>query len=869
MSTIEPIQRVLRRVDLEREDSDISLFHALLYLGEAILKTVVLSAVACVDDDEQRYRQAHALVRADGLGVWTDVLFEVSQGPASSSLVGEARTERRELTQRVGASESLWQHEAVSRLRDVLATLDPAVDPLADKVTGLSWFNHFVQLRNKTRGHGAPPAEFCASACPELERSMRCVIDQYALFHRPWAYLHQNLSGRYRVTPLGGRGDAFAALKSGNPPTFPDGVYIHYGRPVLVQGLSSSVDADDFFYWNGGFTPATHEFISYATGETIKKDSAPFQKAAFGLPRSETAARELDVVGRCLSNVPPAPTDYVPRLDLEAALDAELMNEHHLVVTLVGRGGIGKTFLALSTLHQIVMRDRFSSVIWFSARDIDLMPEGPKQVHPDVQTEREMAKQLVELAEPSAAAEKGFVALEFFSESLELGLPVFDQPPEPTLFVFDNFETVRLAVDVYNWIDNNVRAPNKVLITTRFRDFRGDYPVEVLGMSREECDELVRVSAARLGIRDYVTDDLMQELYEESDGHPYVVKVLLGEAARSDKPGRVKRVVAAREDMLDALFERTYATLSRAAQRIFLTLSSWRSIVPELALEAVLLRPANERMDVGRAVEELQTSSLIDVWTSPEDSTRFLSVPLVGSTFGKRKLTGNPHRSGIEADVALLQSFGPAKVGDVRHGITPRLSRFFSDVAKMVNDDPARLDDYVPMLELVARQHPRSWLLLSQFYEEQGGAHLETAKEACRRFIEQAPRDSEGWGRLVDLCRRSDDGLAELHARVEWAELGDAAVDVASEACQRFNALLHDGRITLGADERKAFGHRMLRIMSSRREELDATDCSRAAWTAMNLKDVATARRFTKRGLEIDPDHPHCKRLAEKLFAGE
>jgi len=42
----------------------------------------------------------------------------------------------------------------------------------------------------------------------------------------------------------------------------------------------------------------------------------------------------------------------------------------------------------------------------------------------------------------------------------------------PLLFVFDNFETVSNPVQTYNWIDTYIRTQNKVLITSRFREFR-------------------------------------------------------------------------------------------------------------------------------------------------------------------------------------------------------------------------------------------------------------------------------------------------------------------------------------------------------------------------------------------------------------
>jgi hypothetical protein len=77
-----------------------------------------------------------------------------------------------------------------------------------------------------------------------------------------------------------------------------------------------------------------------------------------------------------------------------------------------------------------------------------------------------------------------------------------------------------------------------------------------------------------------------------------VIKILLGEVAKAGELVKVERIVADSDEILKALFERTYSGLSPVAKRVFLTLCNWRSLVPQIALEAVLLRPSNEKMDV-------------------------------------------------------------------------------------------------------------------------------------------------------------------------------------------------------------------------------------------------------------------------------
>ena len=88
-------------------------------------------------------------------------------------------------------------------------------------------------------------------------------------------------------------------------------------------------------------------------------------------------------------------------------------------------------------------------------------------------------------------------------------------------------------------------------------------------------------------MRKLLTEDYRDELIRESDGHPYVIKILLGEVAKARALVALRRIVASKDEILDALFERTYSGLSPAAKQIFLLLSSWRSTIPELAIHAV------------------------------------------------------------------------------------------------------------------------------------------------------------------------------------------------------------------------------------------------------------------------------------------
>ena len=310
------------------------------------------------------------------------------------------------------------------------------------------------------------------------------------------------------------------------------------------------------------------------------------------------------------------------------------------------------------------------------------------------------------LLQPSEANDKGFRPIEHLTSALTKS-----PTGKPVLFVFDNFETASNPGDLFAWMDTHIRLPNKILITTRYREFKADYPVEVSGMSETEAGQLIDATALRLQIGALLTTEYRGEIFDEADGHPYIIKILLGEVAKARMLVKIERIVAGRDEILDALFERTYAGLQPVAKRVFLTLCSWRSLVPQLALEAILLRPANEKMDIETAVEELISSSFIERVIASDEAT-FLDIPLVASVFGRRKLKISPMKAAIDADVEFLQQIGATSTSALRHGVRPRIEKFFENVASRVVSGSLEFAAIVPSLQYICRQYPSAWLTL-------------------------------------------------------------------------------------------------------------------------------------------------------------
>lgn len=853
-----PIDRMRDRLSRGRAESDTEYYFELLYLGELLLKLIVVELVAGLEDDRDASREKllSRLVRADGIGEWAEVLDQALLGPPSQYLVLAARDSQRALSQDQPPASQTWQRIAVDRLNGCCRRLDGAHPDLSQRKASLrDWMTEFVWLRNRTRGHGAPHGGTLSKLCEDLHESIAAILGSAPIFNRAWAHLHRNLSGKYRVTSFGGDREPFEYLTREDSHSLADGCYVYFDRPRLVPLLYTDPALSDFSLANGGFTGGRFKTLSYITGEERSEYDAQWNlPLPDSEPPSETAAgRHFEVIGNAFSNMPSRQEGYVNRPALEVELLTVLGDDKHPVVSLMGRGGTGKTSVALEVLHRISEGSQFFAIVWFSARDIDLLSSGPKIVRPDVLSVDDIARdfgRLMDMPQRSKEAER-----RFFTDCLcgqeEIG---------PILFVFDNFETLRDPGEVYRYLENAARVPNKVLITTRARDFRADWPIEVSGMKPDEFEALTIDVAERLQIRSIVTKERTRELFEEADGHPYIAKVLLGEVAKEGKWVSLTRIVAAKDRMLEALFDRSYSALTPAAQRVFLTLCRWQSALPKIGLEAVLLRPANQRLDVEKALVDLEKASLVEVKTGASEKELFLSVPGAARQFGRRKIETSPSKMMIEADVEILHDFGAARTADVIQRLDHRVDHLARRVAARL-DQGRTITDELFVLEYIASEYPRAWLALAELHQDD----LTRSASYVSRYLEATPGDQAAWDKLIRLKMALKDPWGEMHARLAQCEISSGEFAQLSQAVNRLNLLLTLNGLSLDQDARRLMVARLRKLMEERKTEADATDLSRLAWLCLHDHDPASAEMYVKEGLAQEPQNRHCRQLLERL----
>jgi hypothetical protein len=346
--------------------------------------------------------------------------------------------------------------------------------------------------------------------------------------------------------------------------------------------------------------------------------------------------------------------------------------------------------------------------------------------------------------------------------------------------------------------------------------------------------------------------------------------MLLGAVLPGQPVRNVKRILASQEDILPALFERTYKALSPAAQRLFLTIANWNSTIPVVALQCVLLRDENERMNIDSALAELENSSLIEVVESEKDHQLFVYMPVAAQTFGKSQLAVSPYRAAVLADTELLHLFGAGAISDLKHGLEPRVSRFIRAIGNQVAEGRRTLADFEGLLEFLARRESSAWIHIAKLYEEvQPPNWLDKAANATRQFLADSDRASKddtirAWKKLAELSRLAGDASGELNALVGLVRVPGVPMHEVSNAANQFNSLLKESR-RIDKDEKKVLTQELVDIMSQHYRTATATDLSRLAWLCLHIGRKKDAEKYVRAGLRKEPDNIFCQRLAERL----
>ena len=391
-------------------------------------------------------------------------------------------------------------------------------------------------------------------------------------------------------------------------------------------------------------------------------------------------------------------------------------------------------------------------------------------------------------------------------------------------------------------------------------------------MTDDQANALVDKHARRLQVSGLLTREYKRRLISEAEGHPYVIKILLGQVAQEQRAVKPERIIANADDLLKALFERTYNALSPGGRRVFLLLCSWRVYVPEVAVEAVLLRPGIEKFDVKEALQEVRRFSLIDQVmpeSDEEENVAHVGAPLAAAMYGRRKLEVSPIKVEVAEDRKLLMDFGPGTRTKHSLSVLPRIDNLIRAVAKRPSTSSKTMEEIRQILEYMASGVPAAYLRLSDLAWEAGD--FSRAKGYVRNYLENERTvvRVEPWGKMAELCQLSADPVGEVHALTEIAMLmGSNQEDLgrcANNLNARVRALRERGLSEPQLEQIRRHVNRVIERLERLLKDLTATNCSRLAWLYVTVGMRERALDIAKIGNHRNPENDHCKNLIQIL----
>lgn len=858
-----PLAKCAARLNAIGAQNSGDTFLATSYLAEAAIKmiAVVLQVSLRERAPSHAYRIAYDLVRADGLGAWESAIRECTSEP----LLGFVSQDCTELaawaTKKRNKPEDEWCRQSRLIAVAILARLGVPEESSARAHTVRELVTALVQIRNKTKAHGAVGPDFFADVNEQYIDLVKAFIVHCPVFSWQWFHLLQRDKGSVRAVRLQGEGPQHIREADAvrYRPEKPGVHFVPAGRQRqfnCADLLRSNREYTRLLLPNGGYDGRGRaEFIDYGTGHVAKEDVGTFVAPPVLPPSSETQGQAaLDVQGNAWANLPPQPRGYINRPRLESELQDKLSDRNHAIITLHGRGGMGKTMLALNAAHEMSRQaaPRFGMILWFSARDVDLRPSGPAFVRPSVVDLQDVSKAYSELTDSQGG-------IEHFAQALQ-------SPGEAglgTLFIFDNFETMTGIADLHQFLDAHTHLPNKTLITSRERAFKADYPIEVKGMEFAEAEHMLRALARELGVEGVATDEVIKSIYEHTEGHAYLMRVVLGEVAKEGRYVPPRQLVSRRIEIVDAVFDRSFDKLSDAGRYVFLVVSNWKSAVPAMALIVVL---GDLDLDVESGIDECLRLSLINR-DYLLDGQPCYSAPLLARLFGQKKLLGDPDKLVIQAQLETVRRFGVVDIHSVGRKSQVELTEQFvewccdPDGASQHSIAPEKVES---ILQSLAEMWPPGWLALAR-YRQRKAAPRQSVEHALRRAVEEMPDSKRAWMARADYAELVGDEPIRISSLIAAVEADPNDVELLTTVAVAVTRYVSDHASQIPSTRRGVYLASVRQSLERVADQLSADGLSKLSWLFLLENNHARAREYATKGLKREPQNAHCLNILEKL----
>lgn len=334
-------------------------------------------------------------------------------------------------------------------------------------------------------------------------------------------------------------------------------------------------------------------------------------------------SRQPSLQGRVLQNLPQRDCGKFIGREKEIKEIVERLrpyphSQYH-IATIYGIGGVGKSALALEIAHrylfnyeQLPTTERFEAIIWVSAKETILTAEGIKSRPQSIRTLSDIYAAIA----ATLQREEITRALDE-EEQANTVRRLLSRQDFRTLLILDNLETID-DEKVIAFI-KELPAPTKVIVTTRHY-IDAPFPIHLLGMPRQDADELITQECEKKGI--ILSSADIESLFIRTAGIPLAIVWSLALMGIGYKIEAVlEKLGNAEEDISRFCFgEILEAICQKPAYKILLSLALFTTDAGRDALGFIAELPVRDR-DEG--LVRIQVLSLAD-----KRGDRFALLPL-------------------------------------------------------------------------------------------------------------------------------------------------------------------------------------------------------------------------------------------------
>ena len=363
-----------------------------------------------------------------------------------------------------------------------------------------------------------------------------------------------------------------------------------------------------------------------------------------------------------------------------------------------------------------------------------------------------------------------------------------------------------------------------------------------------------------------MTTRVQERLFSVTGGRAYALKLSASQVANDTHIEEIVRSSLNREDILAALFDRSFELLSPDGAFLFLLLGFLRKRTSELAIRATIL-------GTGKNYEEAREAlTRVALLISEESETGVtLTLPEMALQYASRRLTSHP-------DAVEVRHVG----GNVKAWAAPvsgqQASETFLDrlaqALERAKHNPQTTSELLDIMEAAGEQDHSLLPEIARHYVRIVVA-FDRTEGAFRRAVEEAaPGDAAIWRRWAEYARSRNDMENEVLRYIRAIEIDSSNAGECSHVAYLLSLFLRDHKEDYPV-VRRAFLFRSVRTALERHRELgklNATDLSRLGWLYLNEvhggspdPDLATrAYECAHDGLKMEPDNRHCESLQNR-----